>query len=65
MKPMFSENYYRKYWDRFLQRVPGENYINLEEELSRTMRAYIENGMPTEALPVVEKMEAEKLQSVA
>lgn len=61
MKPMFSENYYRKYWDRFLQRVPGENYINLEEELSRTMRAYIENGMPTEALPVVEKMEAEKL----
>lgn len=41
--------------------MPGENYINLEEELTRTMRQYIENGMPTEALSVFEKMEAEKL----
>ena len=61
MKPLFSENYYRNNWSKFLQRVPGENYINLEGELERTMRQYIENGMPTEALPYVEKMEAEKL----
>lgn len=61
MKPLFSENYYRKYWNEFLQRVPGENYINLEEELTNVMRQYRDYGMPVEALPIVEKMEAEKL----
>lgn len=61
MKPLFSEEYYRNNWYKFIQRVPGENYIDLEGDLARVMRQYIENGMPKEALPIVERMEAEKL----
>lgn len=61
MKPLYSEEYYRKYWDRFLVPVHGGHYINLEGELQTAMDQYRELGMPEEAIPIVEKMEAEKI----
>ena len=61
MKPVFSEEYYRTHWDKFLKRVPGNDYINLEGELAKVMKSYKEAGMPMEAMQVVEKIEAEKL----
>lgn len=61
MNAIFSEEYYRKYWDEFLKPVPGDDFIDLEGTLKRTMERYIKNGMPSKAVPYVEKMEAEKL----
>ena len=61
MKALFSEEYYRKYWNDFLVPVPGEDYINLESELEKAMKVYKESGISKEAILVVEKREAEKL----
>ena len=61
MKAMFSEEYYKANWDKFLSPVPGDDFIDLEGSLKKTMQKYIDNGMPEIAIPVVEKMEAQKL----
>lgn len=61
MKAVFSEEYYRKNWNRFLQRVPGENFIDLEKELSASMRTYEEINFPGEALSVIQRVEAKKI----
>lgn len=61
MKPLFGEEYYRKYWSRFLEPVPGGDFIDLEGELTKRMNRYREAGIPENALQVVEKVEAQKL----
>lgn len=65
MKPLFSREYYMKNWDRFIQRVPGDNYINMGEELERSMKPYAEAGLPDDALKVIEKMEAKRIMEKA
>lgn len=59
MKAMLSEEYYRSNWERFLKRVPGKNYRNLEEELDRYMKSFVE--LPTEAQEVLRKMKAQEI----
>lgn len=61
MKAVHSREYYQKNWDRFIQRVPGEHYINLEAELEREMRCYKEAGLPESALATIEALEANKI----
>lgn len=61
MKALFTEDYYRNNWDKFLQRVPGEDYINLEGELNYTMGQWAATGMVEAALPIIKKMEAKNL----
>lgn len=61
MKPLFSETYYRKNWDRFMRPVPGEHYINLEADLEREMRCYVEAGLDDASLDVIRKHEAGKI----
>lgn len=59
MKARFSEEYYREFWDEFLKKVPGEDYINLEAELANAMKVYA--GLPETALAIICKMEAGKI----
>lgn len=59
MKAIHSEEYYRKYWNEFLAKIPGDDYRNLEAELEREMNAYV--GLPEEAVHVVQKIEAGKI----
>ena len=33
MKALFSEDFYYKYWDMFLEPVPGDDFINLFGEI--------------------------------
>ena len=40
MKAMFSEAYYRKFWDELIAPAPGEHYINLEKELADYVADY-------------------------
>lgn len=67
MKPLFSEEYYRTYWDRFLVPVPGNDYINLEGDLQKIMDAYrragISAGISEEAFRIIEHHEAKKLKA--
>lgn len=59
MKSLFSEEYYRTNWDRFIKKVPGADYVNLEAELEHAMEVF--SGLPTEALEMLKKIEAEKI----
>ena len=59
MKAQYSEEFYRKHWDKFIKAVPGNHYINLEAELEHAMETFA--GIPTEALEVLKKVEAEKI----
>ena len=61
MKATFSEQYYREHWDEFLKPVIGEHFVDMFGELKRVMEDYKSYGMPELALPIVEKMEAEKI----
>lgn len=61
MKATFSEEHYRRNWDRFLEKVPGEHYINLEEALEREMTVYKGAELTEEAIQVIAKLEAQKL----
>lgn len=61
MKATFSEEYYRQFWNKFLEEVPGVHYRNLEAELERAMRVYHEAGLPEEAIVIIRKMEAQKI----
>lgn len=40
MKARFTEEHYRKYWDEYLKPVIGDDYMNLEKDLSREMDIY-------------------------
>lgn len=61
MKALFSREYYAKNWDRFIRPVPGENYINLSEELSRAMKIYEGAELNGQALWIIERIEARKI----
>lgn len=60
MKALFSEKYYRQFWDRFLEKVPGDDYINLEDELKFEMHFYPDT-LPAEALQALEKIKAKEI----
>lgn len=59
MKPMFSEEYYRKNWDRFIKKVPGSDYINLEEELNHKMSIF--KDLPEEAQKLLVPIKAQEV----
>lgn len=59
MRSTFSEEYYRMNWEKFIQEVPGEHYINLEAELEHTLEIYKE--LPAEAIEILKKIEAKKI----
>ena len=65
MKPIHSREFYMKNWERFIKRVPGDNYINMGEELERSMKPYIEAGLPSTALEVIERIEAKRIMEKA
>ena len=61
MTALYSREYYQRNWDRFIQRVPGEDYINLGAELDRAMSIYKDAGLSKQALEVVERIESKKI----
>lgn len=61
MKSVHSEEYYRKYWDNFMEPTIGEHYMNLEEELAKEMRYFYEVNASADAIGKVEKMYAERI----
>lgn len=64
-RTLYSEEYYRKYWDSFMKKVPGDTYINMEADLKLLMRAYDGADIPEEALKVIKSMEAQKVLKYA
>lgn len=40
MKAHHSEQYYRNNWSRFIKRVPGDDYMNLESELENEIKIF-------------------------
>ena len=61
MKPFYSEEYYKEFWNKFLVPVPGEDYINLEGELQSIIDDLLANGMPESAIFAIQKIEVPKL----
>lgn len=61
MKAQYSEEYYRKNWERFMRPVPGNHYINLEAELERRMQVYEGIGLPEAMMSILRKGEAQKV----
>lgn len=61
MKPVYSREHYIRNWDRYIKRVPGDNYINLAEELERAMSTYQSAELDDKALRIIEKIEAQKI----
>lgn len=61
MKAELSREYYLKNWERFLEKVPGDQYRNLEEELETSMSRY--KGVETmeKYWDAVRKVEAKKI----
>ena len=65
MKAQYSEEYYRNNWERFMKKVPGKHYINLEEELEKRMEIYEGLGLPTAMILILRKGEAQKVADAA
>lgn len=61
MKAVHSREFYLRNWDRFIQRVPGDEYINLEEELKREMRTFDGIGLDDQALATIERIQAQAI----
>lgn len=61
MKPRFSREFYEEYWERFLEPVSGEHYINLEGELSKEMAVYTGLGLSESDMAIIRTMEAQKI----
>lgn len=59
MKSTYSEEYYRRNWERFMKKVPSEHYINLEANLNHAIEIYSE--LPAEAIEMIKRIEAKKL----
>lgn len=60
-KTLYPEEYYRQNWQRYLEKVPGDTYINMEADLGLLMKAYEGANIPEKALTVVRGMEAKKV----
>ena len=61
MKPLFSEEYYRKYWEQFLVRVPGKHFVDMEKDLSFSMKVYESLGLSEDAVSKIREIEAKKI----
>lgn len=61
MKPMFSEEYYRKCWDKFLVWVPGGHFVDMEKDLVSSMKVYVSLGLSEDALSKIREIEAKKI----
>ena len=61
MKAHLSGEYYQMYWDKFMQRVPGDQYMNLEADLALEIKPYQAAGIPADALAVIEGMVAAQI----
>ena len=64
MKPMFSEEYYKENYDRFIKPSNDRHYVNLNEKLNGKIEALRKNGCPENAITIVKKIEAEKLYNL-
>ena len=61
MKAQYTEDYYRANWDRFIKEVPGEHYINLEQDLENSLSIYKDVELLADALEILRKTEAKKI----
>lgn len=63
MKPLFSEEYYRKQWDKYDKPRYGHDpdYLTMEEDLQATLKYYRDAGIAEKAIAVIEKQEVEKI----
>lgn len=61
MTTLFSENYYKTNWDRFIKPVAHSWYINLEKELTDTMGIFKSTEIPQNELAKLEKYYAKKI----
>ena len=61
MKPLYNEDYYRENWDRFMKKVPGKHYVDLEGDLHKLLDDYREVGVPEEAIKVICKAKAKEI----
>lgn len=61
MKATFSEEYYKMFWEKFLVKVPGNDYFNAEEKLSSAMSVYENIGLSEDQYKAVKKLEASKI----
>jgi hypothetical protein len=59
MTTLYSENYYKTNWDRFIKPVTHAWYVNLENELSHEMSIF--KDLPKEAIDKLELMYAKKI----
>jgi len=59
MTTLFSENYYKTNWDRFIKPVTHSWYVNLEGELSHEMSIF--KDLPKEAIDKLESIYAKKI----
>ena len=59
MKNHYSEEYYRTNWERFLKKVPGKHYVNMEQDLNQYMKAF--SNLPDDAIEVIRNVKAKDL----
>lgn len=75
MKPFHTENFYKKFWDEFINDRYDRNYMNLEEDLEKVMEVYektladypqvIETFRTKHASDIAEKAKSELLETMA
>lgn len=61
MKAVLSAEYYESHKERFLEWVPGNDYINLDAELGKAMKPFESIGLEDYTIEVIRKMEAQKI----
>lgn len=61
MEALFSREYYEENWDRFLEPVCNEHYINLEEDLSKEMNVYESLNLGKKEIEIIRTFEAKKI----
>ena len=61
MKSLFPAEYYKENYERFIKPSNDRHYVNLNENLNRKIETLRKNGCPENAIPIVKKIEAEKL----
>lgn len=61
MKAIFSEEYYKMNWERFLVKVPGNDYFNAEGKLENRMKVYESINLDSDKLDCIRKIEAKKI----
>lgn len=54
MKAVYSKEFWQSRWDKMMERVPGDSYMNLEEDLNREMKP-IEEALKETNISVTEE----------